>query len=293
LDQVIALPPGAGRDAAIAGAYAGLHADTQRIIAAQPYARPAFTALHGEPLPASALPFTDELDGRARAHWFYRVASRSAAGVESELSPPTPPICCPDVVPPAPPTALLALADPAGGKVRLRWLASAEADVVRYDLYRAETRVGATDVRTMEKIDSMPAAAGMLERAVPAPPGQSYFRIVAEDRAGNRSTPSDLLGARPLRAPLDPPVWNAPVRGTTTVALSWTHPSDQRLSCLVERRPPGGSWRPLTTWLPRGTYRFEDVPPDLAAAWEYRLRARNTAEQVAGTLATVLLPAAA
>jgi hypothetical protein len=310
LDQALRLEAGPARDTAVAAAYAGLHADTQRIIAAQPYARPAFTALHGDPLPPTAVPFTDELDGRSRARWFYRLAARSQAGVQSDLSPPTPPICCPDVVPPPAPVALLALA--ADRAVRLRWSRSPSPDVARYLVYRGDEAAG-DDVRAMTLIATLaptatatPQAGEVQPTAVPDQPlsleykdefknprNEAWrYRIVAEDASGNRSTPSAVLTGRPLRPPPSPPTWDPPVRGATTARLAWQHLTDERLSCLVERRPSGGGlWFSVSGWLPRGVYRYDDTPPDLSAAWDYRLRVRDHLGQVAESMPITTLAA--
>ena len=40
----------------------------------------------------------------------------------------------------------------------------------------------------------------------------------------------------------------------------------------------------------RGIYTFEDLPPDVSMAWEYRLRIRDQLGQVATTLPTLSVP---
>jgi hypothetical protein len=68
----------------------------------------------------------------------------------------------------------------------------------------------------------------------------------------------------------------------------WTHASDQRLACLVERRPGGGGyWVVVSPWLPRSVYNFLDAPPDVNAAWDYRLRIRDQVGQVASDLPVI------
>jgi len=236
--------------------------------------------------------------------------------MESDWTPPTPPICCPDVVPPSAPLVQAALGDDL--KVKLRWIRSREPDVASYRIYRASDELSAADVRSMEERELVaptptsvtPAGArqpsavpdaqgndrpGWLEFAAEAAPaGEWLFRIVAEDDAGNRSEPSRVLRGRSIKPPPAPPVWNQPVRepaGTPThVTLSWTHP-DSRLAVLVERRPGGGAlWSSPSGWLPRGVHTFADSPPDLALAWEYRLRVRDANGQAAGSMPVVSLP---
>jgi hypothetical protein len=111
------------------------------------------------------------------------------------------------------------------------------------------------------------------------------------DTAGNRSEPSGVLLGRALLPPPPPPVWEQPVRGTDLVRLSWTHPNDQRLSCHVERRAPGGIWTAATDWLPRGDYSVDDRPDPLEGAWEYRLSVRDHLGQTAPSMPVVTLPA--
>jgi len=314
LPAALALPAGsASRRNAIAAAYAALHSDTQRIIAYQPYARPAYSARNGTPLDASQLPFTDEFDGRARARWFYRIASRTLAGVEGEWTPPTPPICAPDVVPPTPPQVQVALAD--NEKVKLRWIVSPEPDVAKCIVFRAGDEVSAADVRTMQQVAQVAAAptanpptglespsavsgkSGWLEySADPTPAGEWFFRLVAEDEAGNRWMTSKVLRGRSIKPLPAPPVWGAierlPAGSPDHVDLSWTHPSDQRLSCLVERTLSGmGVWTATAEWLPRGVYQLTDSPPRIAAGWEYRLRVRDDWGQTADSMPVATLSA--
>lgn len=288
-----------GKDEDIRNTYRKLHADTQRLLAGQFCVESAYSLRHGHPLTPGQVPFTDEFDGRSRAHWFYRVTALSASGVESDKTEPTPPICCPDVVPPSAPQVQMALA--AEGAVRLQWLRSPEPDVAAYRIYRSGDESAAADVRDMQEVarvtapSVVPGHPTWREYADPAPGGKDWFyRIVAEDDSGNRSRASEILRGRALLAPPPPPVWNPPARvpGTNPekVQLSWTHPTDQRLACLVERRPGGGSlWTSVSSWLPRGLYQFEDTLPESEAAWEYRLRVRDHYGQTAMEMPILLL----
>jgi hypothetical protein len=307
------------RRSQIGAAYAELHADTQRILAYQPYARRAFVAMFGKPIDATQVPYVDTIEGRSRARWFYRIASRTPAGLESEWTPPTPPICCPDVVPPSPPQVISAFA--AVGKVRLRWLASPEPDVIVYRLYRTRAQGNSADIRLMEAGEVIAASPMTATRpgvdlptpvlegnpptarqgwlqfdAAAVPAGTWYFRLVAEDVGGNWARPSNVLRGTSLPQPLAPPIWvsavRAPIGTPDHVALVWSHPNDQRLSCLVERRPSGlAAWLPASEWLPRGTYSYADRSPDLRAAAEYRLRIRDRAGQTATVMPSITVPA--
>jgi hypothetical protein len=252
--------------------------------------------------------FLDTLDGRAINRYFYRAAYVDAAHNGSALALASPPVSLPKVVAPAPPLVQLALA--AEGKVRLQWMASPESDVIRYRVYRAADEQAATDVRSMQPVATVapaptappasgverpvavPSRVGALEYAVPTPPGEWFFRIVAEDDAANRSAPSGLLHGRSIQPPPSPPVWNPPVRTATSVLLSWTHPTDPHLASFIERRAPGQQrWVWISGWLAPGVYTFTDVPPQLGGAWEYRLRVRDEHGQTAGTMPMAFLDA--
>jgi hypothetical protein len=303
----------------VSAAYAALHADTQRLLAYQAYARAAFVARFGKPIDASKVPYVDEIDGRSRAHWFYRIASRTPAGMESEWTAPTPPICCPDVIPPSTPQVLSAVA--AVGKVRLRWLASPESDVQLYRIYRTQDQRNSADIRLMEvgeTVAASPQASAAAGVQIPsavieagsrtsrqgwlqfdadaAREGAWYFRLVAIDNAGNQSRASELLCSRSLRQAPVAPVWRTasrqPAPQPTYVSLSWTHPQDLRLACLVERRfGEATSWIAISGWLPRGAYEFQDRPADLSQRLEYRLRVRNVAGLTSAETPSISVPA--
>jgi hypothetical protein len=271
---------GTGRRDTVQAAYDALTIDTQVLLARQAYAGAAFTALTAEPLNAAS--FEDEFDGRGHAHWLYRLTSRSAAGIESSPTDPTPPICAPDVVAPAVPLALVALADKAGGAVIVRWQASPDADLHHYDLYAARTPLAAADLATTTPTlihTPNPHQAGVtVEAKITLAPGAWCLWIRAVDAVGNRSAVSEMLRGRSLVPRPQPPVWTSATRTATSVDLNWGHPDDQRLACLVERRPTGDAtlgWMSVSGWLPRGQYDFTDEPPDIGASWEYRIRVRD------------------
>jgi hypothetical protein len=285
---------GVGRDEAVAAAYAALTIDTQRLLARQPYALPAFVALTDRPIEATT--FEDVLDGRSRAHWLYRVASRTRAGLQSGLGEPTPPICCPDVVPPSVPVAQMALADPAGGTVRLFWLASPDVDLDHYDIHASRHADAIAELDQLTPVDTYTPAPHepgvVVERSVAMEAGDWCFWIVAVDDSGNASQPSAMLRGRPIVPPPAPPAWDPPTRTATAIQLSWTHPDDQRLASCVERRLAGlDLWSAVSGWLPRGLYSFDDVPPDVKAAQEYRLRVRDATGRTATAMPTVSISA--
>lgn len=284
------------RAAALDVAYEAMTVDTQMMLARQDYAWPAFVALFGDPIHENS--FEDVLDGYSSGHWFYRVTSRTAAGMESTPCEPTPPICCPDVVPPAIPVAHMALAD--DGAVKLRWLASPDADLDHYDIFTAREPEAIAELALMPRVaintPSAPQGGVVIEQVISRPTGEWCFWIVAVDKAGNRSAPSKMLRGKSLRPIPNPPEWvsaeRTPAGSPKAIRLVWRHVSDQRLACLIERRIAGGSlWVAVSPWLPRSVYSLLDLPPDISSAWEYRVRVRDQDGQTAGELPVIAVSA--
>jgi len=129
----------------------------------QPHAWAAFTPLFGRPIDGTS--YTDTLNGRTRAHWLYAVTARSRAGVESAPSAISPPIRCPDVLPPAPPLAHSALA--AEGAVKLKWLASPDADTHHYEIYAAHTAGAVANLDALTPLPSYGIENGAPTAATP------------------------------------------------------------------------------------------------------------------------------
>ena len=235
-----------------------------------------------------------------------------------ELSLSSPPVYCPDVTPPKRPALLEASAGTR--TLTLRWLENIEEDLDYYLLYRANSAEAARDPQLMvlhKQIARNPTATPRTGEVAPSrvtdatgnlvarrlqlddvvPANEVfYYRLAAVDKNGNASEPSAVVAGRAYQHRPAPPVWNLPERSPATnpthVTLSWTHPDDQRLACLVERRATGGAmWVSVSGWLPHGEYAYEDTPPDLTLEWQYRLRVRDVLGQTASQSPTVTLPA--
>jgi hypothetical protein len=286
------------RREAVDAAYDALTADTQMLLARQAYAEAAFAPLTAEPLAGSA--FEDEFDGRARAHWIYRLTGRTGAGIESRPGEPSPPICAPDVTPPAAPLPLMALADPAGGAVVVHWQATPDADLHHYDLYATPARPVVADladtVPTLVVTPQPHRPAVTLTARVEVAPGDWWFVIRAVDDSGNRSSLSEPLIGRSLRPRPVAPIWLNASREADGIRLQWRHDTDARLACLVERQPAGGDllgWQAVSPWLPRGEYEYKDLPAELESGYEYRLRVRDQLGQTCPDIPAITLPAAA
>jgi hypothetical protein len=179
--------------------------------------------------------------------------------------------------------------------VKVSWIPVPVTDVERYLLYRGRDDSEVADPRNLTPVRTVPAAtvtSSPIEVSVDCQPGRWCFRVVAVDRAGNRSRPSGIIAGHALQPPPLAPEWLDAVRTGDAVHLTWkpggSPVADPRLACLVERRPgAGGFWSSVSGWLPRAVYEFDDEPQDPGAAWDYRLRVRDALGQVANLLPTI------
>lgn len=272
----------------------------------------AFRLVTPAPLVATggAMQYRDPLPGAVQNRYVYRVRAVDPGGNLAPWPPAADASCVIVDLPGVPPTAPL-WADvgyPATG-VALRWVPNPDPALSGYRLYRAYDPAQAEDVRSMTPLFTSAQAEGagavravLLERddtgAVTAvtvlPPGERpadrlvqyvdaaaeqgravYYRIVAEDGAGHRSPPSELLTVQlPKNLPPSPPSWSAPAVAPGEVALAWTA-DENDLQCLLLRRAAGTIWRPLAPWGPAGDYGFTDCSVEAGATYEYRVRVRD------------------
>jgi hypothetical protein len=286
-----------------------LHVDAQQVLAEQKWVEDPYVLLNREPLsqlPAGA-PYTyaDVLEGRSHAHWFYRVKAISATGIPGAYSSPTPPICCPRVVPPRAPVILSALSgDPnnhQGGTIVLNLVGNSEPDVQTYQIFQlAPAQMAGFDPR-YAGTPALALAAGTAVSprksnavTITTPPGPLWcFCAVAIDSAGNVSAPSAFVQAKSLPPPPPPPVNLAIAAANGTTVLTWSMPTlsgfdFSRLACLVERQASGGMWNSLSGWMPRGATTYSDTPADSTVIYNYRVKGKDLLGQVT---AAVVFPA--
>jgi hypothetical protein len=226
---------GATAEAAKA-AYQGLSNDAVRVLAGLPGAEAAFAQRTIEPLdpddpanadrrgpddPAAYTPvaglraWQDTLDGRAANRYLYRAAYVDGAHNRGPLSLAGPPVRLPDVTPPRAPVLTRVL----GGErsVALAWASNREPDLAVYQVYRAGDQGAARDTRLMVLAGTLPVAAGDPDLR-PAEVawtdmgrvgGQTtWYRVVAVDRAGNVSAPSEARAATAVdTVPPAAPTW--------------------------------------------------------------------------------------
>jgi hypothetical protein len=68
------------------------------------------------------------------------------------------------------------------------------------------------------------------------------------------------------------PTWDG---ARTTVTIAWQTGDPFLAPRLERRRGEGDPWRVALDWLAAGTTSAQDVPPDPAVSYEYRVRVRD------------------
>ena len=178
----------------------------------------------------------------------------------------------PDTVPPSTPSGLTA--STALGSVTLGWAAASDnVAVVRYNVHRSQT-AGFTPA--IGNRIAQPTGTGYADSGLAA--GTYYYRVTAEDAAGNVSAPSPELAAvvpadQPPTVSISAPASGATVSGTVTVSAA---PSDDVGVAGVQFRlgaanlgaedtaaPYSISWD--TTTVGNGTYQLTAVARDSAS----------------------------
>ena len=230
--------------------------------------------------------YVDTLDGRSRNRYFYRAAYVDGAHNRGPLGLASPPVHCPNVVPPRTP----AIAKVLGGdrQITLKWSSNREPDLTEYRVFRVEGRENARDVRLMTLVHTESVALGdpsvrpaevvWIDRDVAAAVSFSY-RVTARDDVGNESVASAPVMARAYRAGApDPPYSVAASRETlgadSFVRVTWE--TAEALDILVQRRQSGRTiWSIVGGWLPAGTAAFEDTTAAADVGYEYRLKGRD------------------
>ena len=120
----------------------------------------------------------------ANGAYDYQVVAVDELGFTSEPSPPLA-VTVGDVVPPDPPTGLVATAEAAD--VQLSWSENSEADLDGYQVYRLDA-AGWTRINTALLNQAYYIDAGL-------PNGVHTYRVTAVDSSGNESAPSDEAAA--------------------------------------------------------------------------------------------------
>ena len=160
-------------------------------------------------------------DFTSAGSYFYKVTAEDGAGNVGPASNEAAATITADTSPPSTPTGLTA--NVAGGTVTLNWIAANDnVAVSRYNLHRSTT-AGFTPT-TGNRI-AQPTSPGHTDAGLAT--GTYYYKVTAEDAAGNISTPSNQATATigDATPPSAPGNLTANVVGAT-VNLSWTAASD-------------------------------------------------------------------
>jgi fibronectin type 3 domain-containing protein len=158
--------------------------------------------------------------GLTAGTYYYKVTAEDAAGnvgAPSNEAPAT----IPDTTPPTAPGALTVT--PAGGTANLNWLASTDdVGVVRYDVHR-----GLTSGFTPTSANRIAQPTGTSYSDAGLAVGTYYYKVIAEDAAGNLSTASNevTISVADATAPTAPSGLAANLTGNS-VGLSWTASTD-------------------------------------------------------------------
>src|SRR6185436_2437618 len=165
---------------------------------------------------------TGYVDTTGPGTYYYKVQAEDAAGNLGAASNEASAVVLADTTPPSAPANLSASV--AGGTVNLSWSASSDdVGVVRYDVYRG-TSAGFTP-SSANRI-AQPTGTSYSDSSIFAL-GTYYYKVQAEDAAGNLSQPSNEVPATiaDTTPPTAPSGLVASVAGTSA-SLTWTAATD-------------------------------------------------------------------
>jgi len=233
-------------------------------------------------------PYQDTVDGRGLGRFVYRVRSVDASGNDGPWSAAFPLVEVRDVTAPSTPVLQSVFGDENAVAITLR--AGAEPDLVSYRVWRAERADALADVRRRPSHAEVPATAGRMTEIWrdEGLPGLRdwYYRVAAVDAAGNVSTPTAVVKARPVDTrPPNPPVWLVAEwivdEVGDAVRLMW-RADEESLTCVLQRRPLGGGvWQavspPIGATGSRRDFEFVDRSAVPGADYDYRVSTQDAA----------------
>ncbi len=219
--------------------------------------------------------------GVSAGTWYYRVAARDAAGNWSGLSTAAAAVVA-DVNAPTVPTGVTATVS--GLTATLSWTASTDnVAVTGYDIYRSSLSGFTPGLESL--VGTVTGTSFTYESAVA---GTTYYRVVAKDAAGNRSSASAEVAVTLVvvdtTAPSAPAV-TALLSGST-VSLSWPASTDNvGVAGYEVHRSASSSFVPSSTTLLANiggtSYTNTSVP---VGTWTYRIVAKDAAGNRAASL---------
>jgi len=252
---------------------------------------------------ASLCTYIATLDGRSTNCYFYRSAYVDDVHNRSEeLSVSSPPVFLRNVIPPRAPVITKEL----GGdrEITLKWASNREMDLKEYRIYRTQSKDSARDLRLMELVHTEMVSAGdpsmrpaELEWTDKPVHGlvNFYYRLVAEDEAGNVSDSSLVVSSRAYDLSPPPPpkptgaVW-VDVGGIAGIRIDWALVPDGT-SVLVQRRQSAtGTWVDASEWLESNVTSYVDVHVQTHLGYIYRLYAQSAAGNLNEPYLTIEVP---
>ena len=147
-----------------------------------------------------------------------------------------------DVIPPLPPSNVIAKADT--GKVVLTWANNSEADIMGYYVFRA---INESKEPKFVLINSEPLREATYTQVLAGNASNKFlFKLVAVDTSYNRSQPSTIVSARLLdvTAPIKPVIKNISVKGDSII-VSWLPNPEADLKGFILSRLKEGDAKPV------------------------------------------------
>lgn len=291
--------------------YGNLTNDANRVLAGLPGNEGAFQQITDRPLPNTGTKtanrlgpdnpatfvidpnlraYIDAIDGRSTNKYFYRAAFVDAAQNVGSMSPSSPPVHMPDVLPPRMPVFTRVLAgdpDPmqqGDRKITLRWASNREPDLASYRVYRTDKEENARDIRLMALVQTVVVLPGdptfRLSEVVWLDDTvlgliTYYYRLVAVDNAGNQSAASPAIAARAFDTAL-PEVPALTLQwveqaGIFRAEISWS----SFHQVMIQRQEGSGNWIDLAQWRAPGAITIRDPFSDSTHTYRYRVLVRK------------------
>lgn len=238
------------------------------------YRRPTsdgpFEKINKEVLPPPVVSFTDETPGSGG--YYYYVASVDTAGNEAPSVKVFAEIH--DISPPSKPEGLTAEADT--GRIILKWKQNPEADLMGYLLFRT---VDSNDKENFVLLNADPVITNQYTERLPFNAKNKFlYKVIAIDKAYNRSEPSEVAAVRmPDILPPEKPFIKTLREENENLVIEWTPNTDEDLLGYHVYRATGADSavfnRLNIKLLAPGSFRYTDRSAEAGTDYFYTLQA--------------------